>query len=522
MKKNIYKYSWLTIAFFGLVSCDVNNDLEPIAGPEAPQIAITTGSLDLSNYVAVGASFSAGFTDGALFKAAQESSFPNIISQKFQLANGGDFVQPLMNDNIGGLLFGGNMIQGPRLYFNGVGPTALNEAPTTEVTVKLPSVNNNYGIPGAKSFHMVAPGYGSVNGVPLGQSNPYFARMSSSETATVLGDVMANQPTFFTFSEIGGNDVLGYALGGGAGVDQTGNPNAAIYGSGDITDPGLFEVVVNQMIATLTSNGAKGVVGNIPYITSLPHFTTVPHNPVPLDAGTAGALNQAYAAYNQGLQSVLDAKNANLLPTQVIEFLNEAGFDQAEVDKRQINFSDGSNAVVIIDEYLTDLTAINPALVSMRQATAQDLLVLPSSSVIGTLADPNNPNSVNGIGVPLADKWVLTPQEQKNIRVATDAYNNTLKTVAESNGLAFVDFNMVLQNASSGGIEFGTYVLTTNLVTGGLVSLDGVHLTGRGYALMANKFLEAIDNQYSTNFTVATDGLANADDHPTNYSPSFR
>ena len=41
-------------------------------------------------------------------------------------------------------------------------------------------------------------------------------------------------------------------------------------------------------MCTLTANGAKGVVANVPYITDLPHFTTVPHNPVPLDAATAG------------------------------------------------------------------------------------------------------------------------------------------------------------------------------------------------------------------------------------------
>jgi hypothetical protein len=43
-----------------------------------------------------------------LFIAGQNNSFPNILSQKFALLNGGDFKQPLMNDNYGGMLFGGN------------------------------------------------------------------------------------------------------------------------------------------------------------------------------------------------------------------------------------------------------------------------------------------------------------------------------------------------------------------------------------------------------------------------------
>ncbi|CAL2081659.1 G-D-S-L family lipolytic protein [Tenacibaculum sp. 190524A05c] len=526
MKKFKLKYSWLPIALLGLTACDINNELEAIPEVETPVVAVDATGLDLSNYVAVGASFSAGFTDNALFIAAQENSFPNIISQKFQLAGGGDFVQPLMNDNIGGLLFGGNMIQGPRLYFNGSGPAslaALGAVPTTEVTTKLPSNNNNYGIPGAKSYHFVAPGYGSLNAVPLGQANPYFARISSSETATVLGDAVANAPTFFTLSEIGGNDVLGYALGGGAGVDQTGNMNPATYGPADITDPTAFAGILTQMVDALTANGAKGVVGNIPYITSLSHFTTVPHNPIPLDAATAGAVNQAYAAYNQGLQGVLDAKNAGLLPAQVIALLDQAGFDQAEVDRRQITFAEGtSNAVVIMDEDLTDLSIVNPALTNMRQATADDLLVLTSSSFIGTLADPSNPLSVNGVAVPLADKWVLTPEEQNNIRVATDSYNATLKAVADGKGLGFVDFNAILQQAATTGLTFGDFTMTTSLVTGGLVSLDGVHLTARGYGLMANEFLKATDATYGSNFGVATDGLSDANDLPTNYSPTLR
>jgi hypothetical protein len=40
------------------------------------------------------------------------------------------------------------------------------------------------------------------------------------------------------------------------------------------------------LVDKLTENGAKGVVANFPYITALPYFTTVPHNPVPLTAGS--------------------------------------------------------------------------------------------------------------------------------------------------------------------------------------------------------------------------------------------
>ena len=88
---------------------------------------------------------------------------------------------------------------------------------------------------------------------------------------------------------------------------------------------------------------------------------------------------------------------------------------QEEVDKRQVNYAAGQNAVLILDESLIDLTLVNPALTNMRQATADDLLVLTSSSFIGTTVG-GNPQLINGVSVPLADNWVITPEEQAEIK----------------------------------------------------------------------------------------------------------
>jgi len=492
-----YKYIGLLLLSIGFASCDVDNTLDPIEEAMGPEIALDIKDLNLSKYVAVGASFTAGYTDGALFKAAQENSFPNILASKFSMADGGEFNQPLMSDNIGGFVAGGNAVQPPRLYFNGVGPTRLNALPTTVLGARAAGTSfNNYGIPGAKSFHLTFAGYATLN--------PYFGRMASSATAKVIDDATAQQPTFFTLSEVGGNDVLGFATSGGDGSDM-------------ITPPSVFDNSFNELVIRLTTNNAKGVIATVPNITLLPYFTTVPYNPVPLDAATATAVNAAYAQYNGGIQQAFGALVAGGVMTQAAA--------DAEVAKRTISFSAGQNAVVIVDEDLTDLGAINPAfaaLPQLRQTTAEDLLVLPSSAFIGTLADPSNPASVNGVGVPLADKWVLTATELAAVITATEAYNTTIKAIANSNNnIALVDLNAILLEAS-GGIRFDNYTMTTSLVTGGLVSLDGIHLTGRGYALMANKILEAMDAKFGSNFTTATNGLAKADDYPTNFSPTLR
>ena len=503
-----YKYISLFLLSLGLISCDVNNELDEIQAEPVEQVELNTNGLDFSSYVSVGASFTAGYTDGAMFKAAQENSFPNILASKF----GTSFAQPLMNDNIGGLIFNGTAVQPPRFFFDGAGPARLPATPTTQLGVPASGGPfNNFGAPGAKSFHLTFPGYGALN--------PYFGRMASGAGATVLGDALARNPTFFTLSEVGGNDVLGYALSGGSGVDQTGNFDPATYGGSDITDPNVFAQVFSGMVSALTANGAKGVVANVPYITNLANFTTVPYNAIPLDGATAAQLNGGFAAYNGGLDQILAAKNAGALPPPVLALL--ANFDADEVAKRKVSFQAGQNSVLILDEDLTDLSFLNPALTNMRQATADDLLVLASSAVLGTTVG-GNPLAINGVSVPLADQWVLTPQEQMAIKTATDSYNATIAAVASSNpNVALVDFKALLEEASM-GIMFDNYTLTTSLVTGGLISLDGIHLTARGYALMANKIMAAMDADFGTNFTSATGGLAVAGDYPTNYSPALR
>jgi hypothetical protein len=549
MKKKIMntKYIWLLIILLGFTACNTIEDVDRI-DPVAELPVLTSGTADFSKYVAIGASFTAGYTDNALFKASQQNSFPNIMAIEFAKAGGGTFTQPLTSDNYGGLAAGGTRLPGfdPRLVFGGAGPVSLESlvGPVTvgtDIVLNNPTGPfNNMGVPGAKSYHLLFNGYGNIANLATKTANPYFVRMASSASATMLGDAMAQNPTFFTLSEIGGNDVLGYATSGGDGSNL-------------ITDETTFNFAFNTIVNTLTSGGAKGVVTNVPYISDLPHFTTVPYAPlspanpsfgplIPTLNGVFGQLNQVYAY----LESVSAINNAA---------------------ERSIVFStSAASAVVIKDETLTDISTqiagvlsaspqfagllqslglpTDPVTVGTvaalfganygqtRQATATDLLVLPSMSIIGTVntdvfaflqSQGISPAvagqfSVEGVTNPLADKWVLLPSEQAEIKAATDAYNATISSVATSKGLALVDLNAILTEATTSGYQTGNFILTTKLVTGGLIGLDGIHLTSRGYALMANEFLKAIDATYGSNFE-ASGNFSNAGDYPTNYSP---
>ena len=502
MIKNI---KWLLIASISLVACN-KDDETVVVEPEVPVIA---GSANFSKYVALGNSLTAGFSDSALFKEGQKGSYTNILATQFKLVGGGQFKIPFMNDNVGGLLFGGNANPkfGPRFSVNSVvnnnpiiGPI-VGGVSTTEVfnpAISAAGPYNNMGIPGAKSFHLLAPGYGNGAGLATNppSANPYFVRFASSATTSVLADAMAQSPTFFSLW-IGNNDVLGYALSGGDGTDPI-TPSAGAPGVG-------FDATYTALVTTLTSGGAKGVIGNIPYVTTIPNFTTVPFNPI-----TSSLLGGGNTIVGDG---TIDALNTNLYgPLKQVLTALSAG------DRLNLLSKTAANPLLISDESLPNLSAqitaaftasLGPATAGAfgaiygqaRQATKNDLVLLATRGVIGS-SNPSAPASINkfGISFPLRDKDILIPTEVAELKTATDSFNVTIKSLASSKGLAFVDANALLSQVANGGVRFGQYHLSSSFLVGGAFSLDGVHPSPRGYALIANEFMKAINAKYGSTF----------------------
>ena len=506
----IKNFKWLLLASLAFVACD-NEDEVKIDANSSDGKPLTAGSAVVTKYVALGDSYAAGYSDNALFSLGQEGSYANIIAKQFALAGGGEFKTPLMADNVGGLLLGGNVIAGPRLYFNGSAPVSVSGKPSTEVTTKLTGPFNNLGVPGAKSYHLIAPGYGNVAGVAGGLANPYFARFATSASTTIVADALAQDPTFFSLW-IGGNDILGYATSGGSGKNQTGNLDPKTYASNDITDPNVFASAYSSIVNALTAKGAKGVVANLPYVTALPYFTTVPFNP--LSNAVLGGGNVAVG------QATVDALN-----TQLYGPLKQALTAFGAGDRINLMSTTTANPLLIRDESLANLSAqltaaFTPTLGAAtaafygqifgqaRQATKDDLVVLTTQSVIGT-APAGIPVPLNKFGItyPLQDKDVLTKDEILEVKTATDAYNATIKSVADAKGLAFVELKGVTDQLAKGGIVYNGYTTTSAFVTGGMFSLDGVHPSPRGYAIIANLFTEAINAKYGANFKSVNVGL---------------
>lgn len=550
------KFIYLAVLAAGFASCEPEFENEVNAD-------YTAGDADFSTYVAVGNSLTAGYMDGTVYASGQANSFPSMLAQQFSLVGGGSFTQPYYGDdsnNLGGLMLGGvpildgsgsNMF-GTRLIIDASQGRPENYAGTSSIEISEIHAGpyNNMGVPGAKSYHLGFPNYGNIGGVAIGASNPYFVRMASSPSATVMNDVMAQNPTFFT-CWIGGNDVLAYATGGGAIADDLTTPsideslsataasdnfglsndNAAGYNKNDITSGNVFASSYNSILdALVTNGGAKGVVATIPSVTSIPYFTTVPY--APLTAQSIGA-GLAPSGSDTATQIAYGTAAINQLNTELYNNLDYIFTLTGEPNRVNPLNPATANPLLIYDADAIDKSAqisgglqlqgvpqpvadvIGATFGKARQTTAQDLVVLPAQGVIGkvnpiaaanpVLAGLPVPPVNTGLSYPMENKWVLTANEKTKVNAATTAFNNTIVSLANTYNIAVLDANALMNQLVTGlQIETGQ-IYTANYFSGiategaVLFSLDGVHPNARGYAVIANAFINTINGYYKAN-----------------------
>lgn len=158
---------------------------------------------------------------------------------------------------------------------------------------------------------------------------------------------------------------------------------------------------------------------------------------------------------------------------------------------------------VTVPALLAAAKAINPAAVAVfiqtatgvRAATSEDLIRLPfqSAGLFGTGTIPYGLDPRN----PIANNWVLDKDEVIRVKDYVNSYNSTIKSLANSKGLAIADTYTYL-NLVKAGVAIQGININSAFITGGAFSLDGVHLTPRGNAVIANVFIDAINGKYAS------------------------
>lgn len=402
--------------------------------PEVHTPKPSAGSVDFSRYIALGNSLTAGYADGGLYLAGQEVSYPSIIGKQMQSVGGGTFSQPL---------FSTAQANGSG-YLSLTGFNTDGTPITTPVTTNL-AIRGKITVPGFGDVTLFTKYSGDINnyGVPgiklLHITYAPYGNLNGYFERLLPGNAPTNSTSYLDFVMAKPFTFFSNWLG---------NNDALAYatsgGAEDaLTDKSTFAALYNVLINTLTAKGQKGVVATVPDVTSIPYFNTI----------TVGAILS-------GVQKANPAAKALYI-----------------------------NALVSGSTY------------APRAATAKDLIILtfPTSKIGQPVSTPlgNLPYGLTPY-TPIDNQYVLDEKEAALTEDYVTSYNTTIKSVAAAKGLAVFDAYTFLQNIKLNGLVVNGVSINSNYISGGLFSLDGVHLTPRGYAIVANEFIKAINDKYSS------------------------
>lgn len=100
---------------------------------------------------------------------------------------------------------------------------------------------------------------------------------------------------------------------------------------------------------------------------------------------------------------------------------------------------------------------------------------------------------------PLPNHVILDATEIATAQAAVTAFNNTIAAAAAQNASVLFDANTLLKDVRQKGYYLAGEVYTSDYLLGGLFSLDGVHPSSRGYGIVANEMLRALNAGFGMN-----------------------
>ncbi|BDQ01866.1 SGNH/GDSL hydrolase family protein [Ignavibacterium sp.] len=441
MKKLLFVFAALLSITLFFNACVDKSDLTaptPLNGK--------SGSADLTKYVAIGNSLTAGYQSGTLFYSAQIYAFPYLIAQQAGVEITGLKVS---DPGLGG-----------RLEIKSLSPFTLYTNPNagSPMNLTLPAPYQNLGIPGALTYDVLFATNkdNCASAVFAGTPNPYFdlvLRNSALNLGTQLEQALAQNPTLITLW-IGNNDVLGYATSGGTAPSA---PTSSVQ----------FQQLFGGICNGIAQANKQAVVANIPNVSAIPFFTTV------------------------GPQIALSTPWSQLASQGVVGLV----------------YQKTGGAIGVADS-LSLLTGTN--LVTLRGSSYAPLLGQPTAKFYrdNGIPVPASVDTTKPFGFHPQNPWpnalILDSDEIQVANQAVADYNNIIAATAANFGFAVVDinsvFNQIRANDFTGGTVINGVTFRTTFVTGGLFSLDGVHPTNQGQAIIANEFLKVINTKYNAQF----------------------
>lgn len=173
---------------------------------------------------------------------------------------------------------------------------------------------------------------------------------------------------------------------------------------------------------------------------------------------------------------------------------------------------------------IPDVTAVPylqpAALILGEYSAATGLPTATLSALLGIVpGDFVNPNGLSQIPLilggqqkgPITDAGVLSASEVVTVKAQVVAFNQVIAQQAQSVGATLVDINALFAQLTANGLVVNNFKGTASFL-GGFFSLDGIHPTNTGYAVVANAFIDTMNKSFgSTIPDVALGPIATAD-----------
>ena len=421
-----------------------------------------TASINVSHYLAVGDSYTAGYSAGGLTRTGQEYSFPNLLARQLRGATPeATFTQPLLEAGTGtGFLDLVNFttaglprarrVAGQAVRGTIIDPNACGGPDTVRLFARNASAGTlpqNMGVPGLLLTQIETADLGNeAQATPGTAFNPYFERLlPAADSRTYLQAVTdaAASATFFTYFQ-GIDDLMPYVRSGG----QCGPLPTSTFTT-------QLTLNANKVLDRLTAGGRPGIIAKLPALATLPLLR----------------LGKAY-----DLQARLRASFGDTASVYV-----EGPFGSSVSQP----ISDGDYVLATALPRVGQLTPV---------------LVGGSTQML-----PYGRNIRN----PLRDADVLDKDELGRISGVLNNYNTYLETLAASYKLPIItgtqrtlDLDVALFDQVAGVISVGGVQYSSEPVRGNFYSLDFYTLTPRGNALLANTFISAFNKAYRANLPV--------------------
>ena len=219
---------------------------------------------------------------------------------------------------------------------------------------------------------------------------------------------------------------------------------ASLGGTIPPADPATFAALLDLTLTALQAKcpNAKVAIFTVPDVTSLPFFTTFP----PVVLGADG--------------------NPVLIGGAPIPLIGTEGGSPGPLG-------------------LGDLVLLS----------AGDSLAAGTGFPLGTFSYLSG---LPGNGRPLPNSMVLSSVETIATSAAITSYNDAIATEASARGFALVDLHALLEQGATTGFSYQGSTYTSDFVSGGLFSLDGVHPTDLSYGIICNAMIDAVDRTFGS------------------------